>query len=107
MSLAQKINIHFHEDMSSFVISFMLGNSKEILVKNTMQNRQMSFYINYIEPIVIRLQMLNNDGNEYHVYYDMKNTNGYSHIVDLKLIKHSEIGVFNDVSYSYELKPCS
>ena len=105
MSLVQKINIHFDEDMSKFVISLIIG-SKEFIFKNTKQNSHISFYVNYKEPLTIYLQMLNNDGNEYYVYYDVRNINGYSHKLDLKLIKHSEIGVFSDITYSYELKSC-
>ena len=103
MSFVQKINILFDDDMSTFVISCMFDTSKEILVKNTMQNRHISFYVNYKEHLTIHLHLLNNNGNEYHVYYTMENENGYSNKLDLKLIKYSEIGVFNDVTYSYEI----
>ena len=103
MGLVQKINIHFDEDMSKFVISLIIG-SKEFLFKNTMQNNHISFYVNYNEPLTIHLQMLNDDGNEYYVYYDVRNINGYVDNLDFKLIKHSEIGVFSDITYSYELK---
>jgi hypothetical protein len=98
--LIQKINIILGKDITNYQIWIIMD--KEYLVdRYAIMNREVSFYTIYNTNNSLHLRLLCDDGNEYHVYNDTKKE--YTDEIDLHLIKHNEIGVFNDIIYSFAL----